>query len=138
MATETFKLEGADELNRLLKQFPENVAKRAKRTGLRKAGARLRTLIRRDAPKESGTLRKSIRVKSHKNGSVTVGLKERYYYKSLEFRTARGQPLHPFFERSVERHAAVALRIMLDETRDALYREAGKSYARSHSSLRRR
>jgi len=137
VSKEVFKLEGAEALQKLLKEFPDKVADRAQKTGLRKAAARLRTLIRRDTPKESGNLRKAIRTKFHRNSTVTVGLKERFYYKTLEMQTKRGEPLHPFFERSVRKHASAALKIMLDETTKALYREAGKAYARSRANLRK-
>ena len=149
------KLVGARELDELFKQFPVKVAERARKQGISRAAARYRTLIRRDAPRgRSGLLRQSIGVKRYRSGAVTIGLNRptngkgrnvlpkyrgvRYYYKALEFDTARGRAMHPWFERSIRRHMPAISQLMIEEAKNALYREAGKAYARSKSALRRR
>jgi len=140
MSKEVFKLEGANNLNILFKQFPESVVKRVKKQGLGKAGARLRTLIRSDARKfkRTGTLIKSIKVKRHKNGTVSVGLKENFYYKMLDFKYPSGGPYREWFLKSVKRHAGSITQEMVNATRLALTVEAGKAYSRSKSNLRRK
>jgi len=132
-----FKLEGALELEKLFESFPHTVVKRTRRTGLRKAGARMRTMIRRDAPRRSGNLRKSLKSKQLKSGAVTVGLKERFYYKTLDLHTKRGAPLHPWFGDSVSRHSPAISQMIINEARAAIHAEAGKAYSKSKSKLRR-
>jgi len=140
MSKEVFSLQGAQELEKLFKAFPDSVVKRAKKTGLRKAGSRMRTLIRGDARKfkRTGRLVKSLKLKVHKNGSVSVGLKERFYYKTLDMKFRSGGNYRPWFAASVSRHARTIVPIMIRETQLALTVEAGKAYARNKSSLRRR
>lgn len=148
----SIELVGAKELENLFKSFPYAVSKRAKRTGVRKAGQRMRTLVRRDAPRDKGNLRKSIGVYKTKSGAVKVGLnvktpgdpdkfgagkRVRFYYKTLDLPSKRGGALHPWFLKSVERHAPGISNLMIAETKKALYREAGKAYSKSVSKLRR-
>lgn len=135
MSKDVFKLEGADELKKIFDEFPAKTVKRAQKTGLSKAGSRLRTLIRRDAPRISGDLRRAIKVKRHRNGSVSVGIKEKYYYKTLEFMYPSGGEYHPWFMKSIERHGASISQLVLNETKLSMYNEAGKAYSRSRSKL---
>ena len=131
----SFKIVGADLLKQLLEQFPDNVQKRAVNTGLGKAGGRLRTYLRRAAPTQSGTLKKSIGIKrDRKTGKVKVGLMTRYYYKTLDFTTKRGPPLRPYFENVWDSKREEITQMILDETIKAISAEAGKIYARSKSS----
>jgi hypothetical protein len=83
--SEIYKLEGLEDLLRVMKTLPEVVNKRIVRAGVRKAGSRLRTYMRRAAPKgEKGLLRKSITMKYMGNNKVKVGLNSRQYYKVLD------------------------------------------------------
>jgi hypothetical protein len=125
------ELVGARELNELLRKFPGRVAFAARKAGVRKAAAKMRTYLRRGAPKGTGTFRKALGIKIGKYGNAYVGLRERYYYKTLEFGRRGGPPLHPFFLATVERHKAEIAQMMVDEARKALYREAGKAFAQS-------
>ena len=80
-----YKLEGLDELLNAMKVLPEMVNKKIVRAGVRIAGSRLRTYMRRAAPKgDKGLLRKSITMKYLGNNKVKVGLNTRQYYKVLE------------------------------------------------------
>jgi len=133
-----FKLEGAKALEKIFETFPFAVVKRTRRVGLRRSGARMRTYMRNDAPRRSGNLRRALRSRQLKSGAVTVGLKDRFYYKTLDLHTARGAPLAPWFENSVERHAPVISQMIVNETKMAINVEAGKAYSRSKSSLRRK
>jgi hypothetical protein len=83
--SEIYKLEGLEDLLRVMKALPEVVNKRIVKAGVRKAGSRLRTYMRRAAPKgEKGLLRKSITMKYMGNNKVKVGLNSRQYYKVLD------------------------------------------------------
>lgn len=131
----SFKIKGADVLKELLEQFPENVQRRAVNTGLGKAGGRLRTYLRRSAPVQSGTLKKSLGVKrDRKNGKVKVGLMTRFYYKTLDFLSRRGPPLRPYFENVWNSRRAEITQMILDETVKAISVEAGKIYAKTRAA----
>lgn len=80
-----YKLEGLDDLLNAMEVLPEMVNKKIVRAGVRMAGSRLRTFMRRAAPKgEKGLLRKSITMKYMGNNKVKVGLNSRQYYKVLD------------------------------------------------------
>jgi hypothetical protein len=80
-----YKLEGLEDLLRLMKTVPEVVEKRVVKAGVRGAGARLRTYMRRAAPKgDKGLLRKSITMRYEGQAKVRVGLNTRAYYKVLD------------------------------------------------------
>ena len=73
----SIKLKGVEELQALLKQYPEKVTLTAQRRGLTRGAAKLRTYFRHEAPKVTGTLRKSVSyktVKGSKGSKVRVGL----------------------------------------------------------------
>lgn len=134
----SFDLEGMKAVTEIFSVFPLNVQKRATKAGYAKAAGRLRTLLRRDAPKGTGNLRRAIKVKRHRNGSFTIGLKERYYYKTLDFMYPRGGEYNPWFEQSVERHAHSTLNLCVVAMHEAISREAGKSYAKSRARIKGR
>lgn len=128
----SFKIQGAQQLQELLKTFPDKVKQRATDSGVRQAGARLRTAFRRAAPRKTGTLRNSIGSRlNRKTGVVRVGLTTRFYYKSLEMTTKRGAPLRPFFEAAWKQNREQASQLIITNTIKELYREAGKVYART-------
>ena len=80
-----YKLEGLEQLLEAMKVLPEVVNRKIVRAGVRMAGSRLRTYMRRAAPKgEKGLLRKSITMKYMGNNKVKVGLNNRQYYKVLD------------------------------------------------------
>ncbi len=143
-----FVLKGGKELELILKELPANLEKRIRKAGLRKASARFRTLIRRDAPKgATGLLRKSIGVYLSKRAPIAwIGLNRKtpalgkkatscvgvsFYYSVLDIDSARGKALAPWFEASVARHAPLVAQLLLESTEQALAVEAGKAYARS-------
>lgn len=129
---ETLTVSGMDSLSKTFKEMPADVRKRAEKRGLRRAAAKLRTAIRRDAPNpQTRNLRRSIQVKRRRNGSFGVGLYDRYYYKTLDLNSARGEPLNNWFEASVNRHKQTALDLTMDELKKALAYEAGRALARS-------
>ena len=128
----SFTIKGADKLKELLEKFPEEVQRRAVNNGLSKAGGRLRTYFRRAAPQQSGTLKKSIGIKrDRKTGKVKIGLMTRFYYKTLDFTTRRGPPLHPFFEAVWQSKRQEITQMILNETVKAIAFEAGKAYAKT-------
>lgn len=118
----------------LLELMPDKTQKRIEKTALVDAARRLRTELRRSAPKQQGNLRKSILVKVHRNGSVTVGLKRRYYYKVLEFAYPSGYGAWaPWFEKAVEQGSKGVLSNMKRRARAEVIKEAGRTatYARA-------
>lgn len=131
------KLNGADVLLKEMKAFGPTVSKKAGDAGVRRAAMFLRREFRRAAPRETGTLRKAIKYKySRRLGKAWVGLRERYYYKTLEFDSARGQAMRPFMERAWDKDKRGVADLIIRETRKALYVEAGKVAARTR--MRRR
>lgn len=134
----SFKVEGIAELNQLLKTFPDNVKRRATDSGVRQAGARLRTAFRRAAPRKTGTLRNSIGTRfDKKTGKVYVGLRTRFYYKTLSFPTKRtGMKLNTYFQDTWKANREQAAQLIIDNSIKELYREAGKIYARTRASRR--
>ena len=133
----SFKINGAQDLLALLKTFPDKVKQRATDTGVRQAGARLRTAFRRAAPRKTGTLRNSIGSRFDKRtGKVYVGLQTRFYYKTLEFNTKRGAPMRPFFDAAWKSNREAVAQIIIDGATKALYQEAGKIHARTKARNR--
>ena len=140
MADFGFELKGGKELEKALLELSPNLQKRIRKRGMTKAAARMRTLLRRDAPRRSGKLRKSINVdrkknrwRKNKNSIVAyVGLASKYYYKLLDLPgvTVKGRR-RPWILASMKRHSPEVADLLVKETRLALYNEAGKIYARS-------
>jgi len=80
-------IDGLEQLNAILKELPANIQKKVAVAGVRIAGSRLRTLMRRRVPVRSGRLRKAISMRYGKGrdvAKVTVGLLSRHYYKTLD------------------------------------------------------
>ena len=86
---EVMKLDGAAQLIAVLKALPQVTEDAVMKRGVSRGAARLRTLMRRAAPRRTGTLAKSIgikRVAKRTKGrfAYRVGLMNRYYYKTLD------------------------------------------------------
>jgi hypothetical protein len=80
-------IDGLEQLNAILKELPANIQKKVAVAGVRIAGSRLRTLMRRRVPVRSGRLRKAISMRYGKGrdvAKVTVGLLRSFYYKTLD------------------------------------------------------
>ena len=83
MSAVTLELEGAKELERVLKRLPLNVQKKHLRRAVRQGAALVRNEARAAAPKRSGKLRKNIRSKGRRGkrfyvaASVFVNVAER-------------------------------------------------------------
>ena len=138
-----FTLKGVPELEAVFKELPFSVSNRIRKTAISKGASKMRTLVRRDAPRISGNLRRAIGVKRsrrHPNAWVGLNAKGRgtkvpYYYKTLDMKTKRGRPLHPWFYESVKRHTPTVSRLILEESKKALVYEAGKAFARQRRGL---
>jgi len=133
----TIEMNGASDVNDLLLSMPSAIQKRARRTGMARAAGKYRTLLRKDAPRVTGLLRRAIQVKRHKNGSYSVGLKTLFYYKKLDFVYPSGGAYNPWFLDSVDRHKDTILAELVKKTEEAVYVEAGKTYRRSLTKIRR-
>jgi hypothetical protein len=151
----TVKLKGAEELAALLEQLPEKAALKASRTGLAKSAARLRTYIRRAAPRKDGKLRLAIRSavarKSPqafvKLGKIRGESKIRFYYKTLEFgrkphkrkgkpRAGSPQMATHFFNYAFARHRTEIAQMTVEETRKAIFKETARLAVRMNAPLR--
>jgi len=139
----TMELQGADFLSKQMKAFGPTVSQAAGKRGVSKAAQLVRREIRKNAPKRTGTLRRSIGYKTYgrKNGtskSAYVGLRKlkneskgRWYYRTLEFPHKRGEPYNPFFQDAWDASKENAAQLIVDATSTALYTEATKVYRRS-------
>lgn len=124
----------------MLKSAPQEVAIPAGKRGVTMASARMRTYLRRAAPKgKTGNLKNAIRskvLKSKKSAVAYAGLKKlpgetkaRGYYATLEHgrdaytkngRSVKGSPQmrrFAFFQRTVAAHKKEVLQLQVDATR---------------------
>lgn len=131
------ELDNWDSVTDMMTAFPLKTQLKMRKQGLASGAAKLRTRLRKHAPKKSGTLRKAIRVKRHKNGTVSVGLKERFYYKNLDFKYPRGGEYHPWFESALDAEQGGVLADMKTRVTSVLLQEAGKAYSQSRSKMKR-
>jgi hypothetical protein len=150
-------LEGALELKALLAEYPRKVSEAAARKGLMKAAIRFRKTLRHMAPAQTGRLRKALGISKVKtanklNPILKVGLRKipgevvtfkggsqvRYYYKTLEFDSARGKALRPFFQGAWDMNKDMIAQMIVDETRKAVYAEAARIHRRSLGIKNRR
>ncbi|RLC35851.1 hypothetical protein DRH27_06190 [Candidatus Falkowbacteria bacterium] len=140
--TDTFtaQLIGAKQLADALKAVGPAVAKRASKTGVRKAAIKMRTHIRNAAPRINGNLRKSIKYKAVRrhDGSAMyrIGLFDRWYYKTLDLQTRRGSPLNPWMDKAIERHIGESQTIIITEGIKAVNYEAGRQKAKNDAAIR--
>lgn len=142
------ELKGAQELANFLKLAPKEVATKAGRSGLAKSAARLRTYLRRAAPRKTGKLRGAIQsAVSRKNPiawvKLTIG-----YYRTLEFGRAahmrKGKPRKgspqmarfAFWRKTVTGHQGEIMQMTVNETRTALFKEAGRLAARTAAPVK--
>jgi hypothetical protein len=137
-------LKGEAEVRAWFKALPDEVAAAAARDGLRKASARLRTLIRRAAPKKTGTLRKAIQSRvGKKKTAAWVGVKKlpgeknaRNYYATLEKgrkphtrkgASVKGSPQmaqYAFFRQAWQSHKSTIAQVQIEATRSAIAKRA--------------
>jgi hypothetical protein len=133
--------------------LPEVVNKRIVKAGVRKAGSRLRTYMRRAAPKgEKGLLRKSITMKYMGNNKVKVGLNSRQYYKVLDVgrkaytrkdgtkvsaSTGAWDTKGTGIAQTWQRHKKEIADIMIQGMKIELYKEAGRMAIRGGYKRRR-
>lgn len=144
------ELVGLNELKRELAKFGPKVEQRARKKGLRRVAVNLRRYFKSQAPKgATGELRKSIKFKvARKRASAWIGLRDRFYYKTLEFgrrEHVRGgslieeqEPSHPWFMEAWEVVRSRTRQQLVTELRKALYEEARLEYQRSLKRLRRK
>lgn len=141
------KIEGLEQLNAILKELPDNVQRKVAIAGVRIAGSRLRTFMRRRVPIRSALLRKAVTMKYGKGRNVAkvfVGLNHRQYYKTLDVgrkpyqRTSKkgnkfdvaGTPqmntVGTGIEETWNAHKQEILDIMIKGMQQAMYKEIGR------------
>ena len=151
------QLVGVQEIKALFAEYPARVVELAARTGLRQSAKVLRNHLRDAAPRRTGKLEQAINYKRARGRNkfsprYKVGLqkirgdvgkkggpaKVRYYYKTLEFQSERGPAMHPFFQATYDAHRRDVAQLIIDETRKAVYSEAGKIHRKTLGLKRRR
>ncbi|RLC39120.1 hypothetical protein DRH27_00540 [Candidatus Falkowbacteria bacterium] len=135
-----FELVGVKQLIDALRAVGPGVAKRAGKTGVRKAAVKMRTHMRQSAPRINGNLRKSLKYKAvrRRDGTAVyrVGLFDRWYYKTLDMETRRGPPMNPWMLKAIDRNIDESQRIIITESIKAVNFEAGKQYAKNKAAMR--
>jgi hypothetical protein len=158
--TAAIRIDGLEQLNKILKEMPDNVQRKVAVAGVRIAGSRLRTFMRRHVKrlKDKGLLEKAISMKYGKGknaAKVTVGLNSRFYYKTLEqgrkayertnkrgtrFKVSatpimNSQGLN--LESVWNTHKDDILKILVEGMQQALYKELGRMSVQGLKSRRR-
>ncbi|RLC36042.1 hypothetical protein DRH27_05860 [Candidatus Falkowbacteria bacterium] len=132
---------GIQQLAAALNAVAPGVAKRASKTGVRKAAIKMRQHMRQEAPRVSGNLRKSLKYKAVRRRDGTamyrVGLLDRWYYKTLDLESRRGPPMNPWMEKTIDRHISESEKIIIAEGIKAVNFEAGKQKAKNDAAIRR-
>ena len=149
----SIEIRGAKELAAFLKAAPKEVALKAGKGGVAKSAPRLRTLIRRAAPKgKTGVLRSIIKSKIGRKGAIAwVGIKTRAagIYYTTEYgrkphrrkgkpRAGSPQMARYWFTKAVAANRGYIAQLTVDATRSALLREAGRLIARTQAPIRLR
>jgi len=88
--TETFVLNGAEEIKAMLKKLPEKLGKKIERKAMVIAGKEVHEEVLRRVPVKSGHLKASIKYKVRKKGhqyigSITVGGKDAWHARFIEY-----------------------------------------------------
>jgi|GEM_PF-6027143 len=138
--TASLQLNGCKELQALLETYPQIVIEAAARTGLRKAGRKLRASIQ--VPHRTGRLDSAVKVRGGKvrgtSARLFVGLSKargervvRSYYKTLEMPSRRGGPLRPFLLQPYLAQKEALAQLIIDETRNAVYAQARRIHRKT-------
>lgn len=133
-----FKLEGAKDLQKVMNALGGKIALKAGNTGVRKGALIMKRELKAASPVYSGILkRREWMVKKLRSqrrapsAAYVVRLRRRFYYETLQFKSARGPAMHPFAMEAMEKAGPQAAATILAATKTALATEAGKEYARS-------
>jgi hypothetical protein len=145
----TVTIRGAKELASFLKQAPKEVAVKAGKGGVAKSAPRLRTLLRRAAPRKTGKLRSIILSKLGKGPVAWVGIKTRAagIYYTTEYgrkphrrlgkpRAGSPQMAQYWFHKALEANRAYIAQLTVDATRAAFMKEAGRLIAKTGAPIR--
>lgn len=121
-----YKIEGMKEIDAVLKQMPEEFARKVGEAAVRKGGNVIRDRAIDYAPRDTGKLAESIyTVKQKVQGfsvAFQVGMKRGAYYAIFtEFGTAK-QPAQRWFTRAFEDTKGAAFEKIIDELRKGLLR----------------
>ena len=147
----TVTIRGAKELASFLKQAPKEVAVKAGKGGVAKSAPRLRTLLRRAAPRKTGKLRSIILSKLGKGAIAWVGIKTRAagIYYTTEYgrkphrrlgrpRAGSPQMAKYWFHKAVAAHKGYIAQLTVDATRASFMKEAGRLIAKTAAPIKRR
>lgn len=149
----TVTIRGAKELASFLKQAPKEVALKAGKGGVAKSAPRLRTLLRRAAPRgKTGKLRSIIQSKLGKKGAIAwVGIKTSAagIYYTTEYgrkphmrkgkpRAGSPQMAKYWFHKAVAASQGYIVQLTVDATRASFMKEAGRLIAKTAAPIRRK
>lgn len=147
MSSDGVELRGAKELAAFLRLASGEVATKAGKGGVSKAASRLRTYLRRAAPRKTGKLRNAIRTKLGKGAIAWVKLTIGYYY-TLEFgrgaHTRLGRPRagspqmarFAFFMKTWQSKENEIAQYTVDATRASLFKETARAISRTAAPVR--
>lgn len=140
-----FRIEGAKELDKVLKGLPDHIAKRDLNFAVRKGANLLRDEAINRAPERTGYAKKNIKTRQYKksghSSTMLVGVfRKAYYMMFMEFGTedTAAQPwLRPAFDAT----KSAVLKLIADTLAKRLQQSAKKlagSYSKSGAGVRRR
>lgn len=96
------RIEGLDRALGALDRWGAIELRRRSRQGIRAGAGILRTPMKREAPKRTGALARSVTVVANRDGSASVGPRIRYRHFVIRG-TRRGVRPNPFVDRTVDR-----------------------------------
>ena len=143
MALSSFnvKITGAKELDKLLKMLPQRMSRKIVRAALRKAARPMLKDAKAGIPKKSkqnsGKTRRDLKIRNIPNSKplavAIAGSRAKngrdYIMRFLEFGTVK-QTARPFLRPAFDKNAEKALRILVEEIKTRLLKEAAKMAGR--------
>jgi len=125
------KIEGLDQLERVLLELSEPAARRAMRKGMRVGANEVRNEARAKAPKASGRLRRRIRTRERSDEQgwmrFAIEVPTNAFWGLFQERGTSTQAAQPFLRPAASSKADVAVSKMRDALREAIEIEMRKA-----------
>lgn len=124
------KIEGLEQLISKLNSLPDKLEKKVVRTAVRKGAILIRNKAREKAPTGTGTLKKSIKIRSNRAGNGVVSFKigptndkkkgtDIFYGRFQEFGTSK-MPAHPYMRPAYDESESEVLDAVINEIKSKL------------------
>lgn len=124
------KIEGLEQLISKLNSLPDKLEKKVVRTAVRKGAILIRNKAREKAPIGTGTLKKSIKIRSNRAGNGVVSFKigptndkkkgtDIFYGRFQEFGTSK-MPAHPYMRPAYDESESEVLDAVINEIKSKL------------------